>query len=138
MRLLRGSRRLRAVPVIAKGSVGARAAAACERAADDVAGSGGILTEVSITARRTHRWRLRDWGIPTADAARPGSAGVGGGCEASRYVSRWGGPGDGRSKAAAQSVEAVSKTIWELQTELRIAMLPAARGHPAHAAYPVE
>lgn len=136
------------VPVIAK-EVGwgfspqaARQLADAGVAAIDVAGSGGTSwTEVEYhRAPDAHHANVArafaDWGIPTADAIRYvreaapdlpviASGGLRDGVEVAKCLALGadlGGLAGPFLKAAAESVEAVRRTIWELQTELRIAM----------------
>lgn len=139
------------VPVIAK-EVGwgfspqaARQLADAGVAAIDVAGSGGTSwSEVEYhrapTAQHANVARaFADWGIPTADSLRymreaaPGllvfaSGGLRDGVDIAKCIAlgaELGGMAGLFLKAAAQSVDAVNKLIWELSTQLRVAMFAA-------------
>jgi len=114
-------------------------------AAIDVAGSGGTSwSEVEYhrapTAQHANVARaFADWGIPTADSLRyvreaaPGlpifaSGGLHDGVDIAKCIAlgaELGGMAGPFLKAAAQSVDAVSKLIWELSTQLRVAMFAA-------------
>ena len=136
------------VPVIAK-EVGwgmsknaARQLADAGVSAIDVAGSGGTSwSEVEYhrapTARHAHVARaFADWGIPTAESicyvrdAAPGlpilaSGGLRDGVDIAKCIAlgaELGGLAGPFLRAAAQSVDAVLDLIWELTTEIRIAM----------------
>lgn len=136
------------VPVIAK-EVGwgfspqaARQLAAAGVAAIDVAGSGGTSwSEVEYhrapTAQHANVARaFADWGIPTADAIRYAreaapdlpiiaSGGLRDGVDIAKCLALGadlGGLAGPFLKAAAASLEAVRQTIWELTTQLRVAM----------------
>ncbi len=142
------------VPVIAK-EVGwgispqaARQLADVGVAAIDVAGAGGTSwTEVEYHRAPTiHHARVArafaDWGIPTADSIRyvreavPGlpiiaSGGLRDGVDVAKCIAlgaELGGMAGPFLKAAVQGVEAVQMVIWELATELRIAMFAAGAG----------
>jgi isopentenyl-diphosphate delta-isomerase len=111
-------------------------------AAIDVAGSGGTSwTEVEFhrapTARHASVARsFADWGIPTADAIRyardaaPGlpiiaSGGLRDGVDIAKCIALgadMGGIAGPFLKAADRSLEAVRQLIWELSTQIRIAM----------------
>ena len=139
------------VPVVAK-EVGwgfspqaARQLADAGVAAIDVAGSGGTSwSEVEYyrapTAQHASVARaFADWGIPTADSLRyareaaPGllifaSGGLRDGVDIAKCIAlgaELGGMAGPFLQAAAQSVDAVSKLIWELTTQLRVAMFAA-------------
>lgn len=139
------------VPVIAK-EVGwgfspqaARQLADAGVAAIDVAGSGGTSwSEVEYhrapTAQHANVARaFADWGIPTADSLRyvreaaPGllvfaSGGLRDGVDIAKCIAlgaELGGMAGPFLQAAAQSVDAVNKLIWELSTQLRVAMFAA-------------
>ncbi|MEP0762407.1 MAG: type 2 isopentenyl-diphosphate Delta-isomerase, partial [Chloroflexota bacterium] len=139
------------VPVIAK-EVGwgfppqaARQLADAGVAAIDVAGSGGTSwSEVEYhrapTAQHANVARaFADWGIPTADSLRyvreaaPGllvfaSGGLRDGVDIAKCIAlgaELGGIAGPFLQAAAQSVDAVNKLIWELSTQLRVAMFAA-------------
>jgi isopentenyl-diphosphate Delta-isomerase len=139
------------VPVIAK-EVGwgfspqaARQLADVGVAAIDVAGSGGTSwSEVEYhrapTAQHANVARaFADWGIPTADSLRyvreavPGlamfaSGGLRDGVDIAKCIAlgaELGGVAGPFLRAAAQSVDAVTKLIWELSTQLRVAMFAA-------------
>lgn len=139
------------VPVIAK-EVGwgfspqaARQLADAGVAAIDVAGSGGTSwSEVEYhrapTAQHANVARaFADWGIPTADSLRyvreaaPGllvfaSGGLRDGVDIAKCITlgaELGGMAGPFLQAAAQSVDAVNKLIWELSTQLRVAMFAA-------------
>lgn len=136
------------VPVIAK-EVGwgfsaraARQLAEAGVAAIDVAGSGGTSwSEVEYhrapTAQHANVARaFADWGIPTADSIRyvregaPGlpviaSGGLHDGIDIAKCIAlgaELGGIAGPFLRAADQSLEAVRQLIWELSTQLRIAM----------------
>ena len=136
------------VPVVAK-EVGwgfsrqaARQLAEAGVAAIDVAGSGGTSwSEVEYHRAPTahHKTVARafaDWGIPTADSiqyvreAAPGlpiiaSGGLRDGIDVAKCIALGadlGGVAGPFLKAAADSLEAVLGLIWELQTQLQIAM----------------
>lgn len=136
------------VPVIAK-EVGwgfspqaVRQLAEAGVAAIDVAGAGGTSwSEVEYyrapTARHANVARaFADWGIPTADAVRYArehaphlpviaSGGLRDGVDIAKCIALGadlGGFAGQFLKAAVQSVEAVEHLIWELSTQLRIAM----------------
>ncbi len=140
-----------AVPVIAK-EVGwgfspqaARQLADAGVAAIDVAGSGGTSwSEVEYhrapTAQHANVARaFADWGIPTADSLRyvreavPGlpvfaSGGLRDGVDIAKCIALGadlGGMAGPFLQAAVQSVDAVNKLIWELSTQLRVAMFAA-------------
>jgi len=139
------------VPVIAK-EVGwgfspqaARQLADAGVAAIDVAGSGGTSwSEVEYhrapTSQHANVARaFADWGIPTADSLRyvreaaPGllvfaSGGLRDGVDIAKCIAlgaELGGMAGPFLQAAAQSVDAVNKLIWELSTQLRVAMFAA-------------
>ena len=139
------------VPVVAK-EVGwgfspqaARQLAGAGVAAIDVAGSGGTSwSEVEYhrapTAQHANVARaFADWGIPTADSLRyvreaaPGlllfaSGGLRDGVDIAKCMALGadlGGMAGPFLKAAAQSVDAVNGLIWELGTQLRVAMFAA-------------
>ncbi len=145
------------VPVVAK-EVGwgfspqaARQLADAGVAAIDVAGSGGTSwSEVEYhrapTAQHASVARaFADWGIPTADSLRyvreaaPGlpvfaSGGLRDGVDIAKCIAlgaELGGMAGPFLKAAAQSVDAVSKLIWELTMQLRVAMFAAGAAHIA-------
>jgi isopentenyl-diphosphate delta-isomerase len=136
------------VPVVAK-EVGwgfspqaARQLADAGIAAIDVAGAGGTSwSEVEYhrapTANHAHVARaFADWGIPTADSiqyvrdAAPGlpiiaSGGLRDGIDVAKCIALGadlGGLAGPFLKAAAESVEAVRRLIWELTRQVRIAM----------------
>jgi isopentenyl-diphosphate delta-isomerase len=136
------------VPVVAK-EVGwgfspqaARQLAEAGVAAIDVAGSGGTSwSEVEYhrapTAHHANVARaFADWGIPTADSIRYvrdtapslpiiASGGLRDGIDIAKCIALGvdlGGLAGPFLKAAADSVEAVRRVIWELTTQLRIAM----------------
>ena len=136
------------VPVIAK-EVGwgfspqaARQLADAGIAAIDVAGSGGTSwSEVEYhrapTAQHANVARaFADWGIPTADGIRYAreaapdlpviaSGGLRDGVDIAKCLALGadlGGLAGPFLKAAATSLEAVQKTIWELTAQLRVAM----------------
>jgi len=136
------------VPVIAK-EVGwgfsrqaARQLAEAGVAAIDVAGSGGTSwSEVEYhrapTAQHANVARaFADWGIPTADGIRYAreaapdlpviaSGGLRDGVDIAKCLALGadlGGLAGPFLKAAATSLEAVQKTIWELTAQLRVAM----------------
>lgn len=136
------------VPVIAK-EVGwgfspqaARQLAGVGVAAIDVAGAGGTSwSEVEYhrapTARHARVARsFADWGIPTADSIRyvreavPGlpiiaSGGLRDGVDVAKCIAlgaELGGMAGPFLKAADRSLDAVRELIWELTTQLRIAM----------------
>lgn len=140
-----------AVPVVAK-EVGwgfspqaARQLADAGVAAIDVAGSGGTSwSEVEYhrapTAQHANVARaFADWGIPTADSLRyvreavPGlpvfaSGGLRDGVDIAKCIALGadlGGMAGPFLQAAVQSVDAVNKLIWELSTQLRVAMFAA-------------
>ncbi len=142
------------VPVIAK-EVGwgispqaARQLADAGVAVIDVAGAGGTSwTEVEYHRAPTiHHARVArafaDWGIPTADSIRyvreavPGlpiiaSGGLRDGVDVAKCIAlgaELGGMAGPFLRAAVQGVEAVQMVIWELATELRIAMFAAGAG----------
>jgi isopentenyl-diphosphate delta-isomerase len=111
-------------------------------AAIDVAGSGGTSwSEVEYhrapTAHHANVARaFADWGIPTADSIRYvrdtapslpiiASGGLRDGIDIAKCIALGvdlGGLAGPFLKAAADSVEAVRRVIWELTTQLRIAM----------------
>ncbi len=136
------------VPVVAK-EVGwgfspqaARQLADAGIAAIDVAGSGGTSwSEVEYhrapTAHHAHVARaFADWGIPTSESiqyvreAAPGlpiiaSGGLRDGIDVAKCIALGadlGGVAGPFLKAAADSLDAVLRLIWELKTQLRIAM----------------
>jgi len=136
------------VPVIAKEVGWGFSPDAVRRLADagvaaiDVAGSGGTSwSEVEYyrapTAQHANVARaFADWGIPTADAIRYAreaaphlpviaSGGLRDGVDVAKCLALGadlGGLAGPFLKAAAVSVEAVRLKIWELQTQLRVAM----------------
>ena len=139
------------VPVVAK-EVGwgfspqaARQLADAGVAAIDVAGSGGTSwSEVEYhrapTAQHANVARaFADWGIPTADSLRYvreaapdlpvfASGGLRDGVDLAKCIAlgaALGGMAGPFLKAAAQSVDAVNKLIWEIATQLRVAMFAA-------------
>lgn len=142
------------VPVIAK-EVGwgispqaARQLAEAGVAAIDVAGAGGTSwSEVEYhrapTAHHANVARaFADWGIPTADSIRYvretvpempiiASGGLRDGVDVAKCIAlgaELGGMAGPFLKAAVQGPEAVEKLIWEVSTQLRVAMFVAGAG----------
>lgn len=142
------------VPVIAKevgwgfSAQAARQLANAGIAALDVAGAGGTSwSEVEYhrapNAQHANVARaFADWGIPTADSIRlvrdavPGvpvlaSGGLRDGIDVAKCIAlgaEVGGLASPFLKAAAQSVEVVHALVWELTTQLRIAMFASGAG----------
>ncbi|HEX3053292.1 MAG TPA: type 2 isopentenyl-diphosphate Delta-isomerase [Aggregatilineaceae bacterium] len=136
------------VPVIAKEVGWGFSAHAARQLADvgvqaiDVAGAGGTSwSEVEYhrapTARHAHVARtFADWGIPTADSIRYvreaapempiiASGGLRDGLDIAKCIAlgaELGGIAGPFLKAANQSVDAVRQIIWEIRTEIQIAM----------------
>ncbi|GAB4419191.1 MAG: type 2 isopentenyl-diphosphate Delta-isomerase [Anaerolineae bacterium] len=142
------------VPVIAK-EVGwgispqaARQLADAGVAVIDVAGAGGTSWSEVEYHRAPTAYHARvarafaDWGIPTADSIRyvreavPGlpiiaSGGLRDGVDVAKCIAlgaELGGMAGPFLKAAVQGVDAVHRTLWELTTQLRIAMFAAGAG----------